>query len=325
LRVGVVSTSEYLRTLDWEGRAIFNNLRQNIFRAADSVLGQFKSYGGLTQLMIYQAGHVTPRDAPFATYEMFKRFIGPGANLCPSTEPKCLEETMNYCPQNCSSHGICLTGKNESNPQCSCYAGYSGKTCTTGYFVNELTEIGKSFKGLINGKEMNIYQFEFVPTATLIDIDVALTLNSKTGSPYIFMSVKEKKDALSAADARKLVDNKILDDVYGAVRDYGFMFVNNSNGPVKTINVREANLVRLSTNVITLVVYNSDDFICDYNLFIKSDNGSGRTSLVAIIIGATVIVFGVIFVEGALLMATLQSKKKVPAVDPLLASHMSRQ
>ena len=37
------------------------------------------------------------------------------------------------------------------------------------------------------------------------------------------MSVKEKKDALSVYQARELVDNKILDDVYGSVEDYGIL------------------------------------------------------------------------------------------------------
>eukprot|EP01080_Neovahlkampfia_damariscottae_P011818 gene11818-5149_t len=324
LRVGVVSTSEYLRTLNWTGRAIFNNLRQNIFRIENenTPLGQFKTYAGLTQLMIYSAGHVSPRDAPVAAYEMFSRFISPTANLCPVSQPNCIEQNLNYCPQNCSSHGICLTGKNESNPQCSCYPGYFGKTCTTGYFNHEVTHSGRTFKGLINGKEMNIYQFEFIPTETLINIFVSLKLKSRTGTPYLFMSIKEKKDALSFHEARKLVDNKILDDVYGSVKDYGFMFVNNSNGPVKTISVLEAKLTRLSPNVITLVVYNSNDFICEYDLNIKSENGGGRTSLSIILTGSIFIIVFIIFIEVALLMASRQAQK--PIIDPILETHMAQ-
>ena len=102
------------------------------------------------------------------------------------------------------------------------------------------------------------------------------------------------------------------------------MFVNNSNGPIKTISVLEAKLTRLTPNVITLVVYNSDDYVCEYDLNIKSENGGGRTSVLSILIGSIFLIILVICVEVALLMAAKQAENTKNQMDPILESHLAQ-
>ncbi|KAG5513365.1 hypothetical protein PMAC_001428 [Pneumocystis sp. 'macacae'] len=76
-------THSWVHKLDWEGSSYFNENRYKPWtlarkigkKPAGTLVGEKKTYNGLTLLRVYNAGHVTPMDQPEASYDMYMRWI----------------------------------------------------------------------------------------------------------------------------------------------------------------------------------------------------------------------------------------------------------
>jgi hypothetical protein len=275
LRVGVLGTVEYLRYMNWSGRSVFNSMKQTLFSSGDgAVVGQFKSYLGLTHMTIYGASHIAPRTAALATLTMVSRFIGPTQNLCETSLPNCMDRAYE-CPGNCSSHGSCF------KYTCACIGGYTSQDCSIGTFAHDVKS-ESVFSGTIVGKDVNIYRLKLFGVDTMLNAYVTLTRTSDIGTSYVFVSAHGADDIPTDDQIRNLVYSKMLQDTLGAVVNYGFTFMNTSAEPIKITNAKGMQLIRGAPNVLTIVVYNSDDFVTTYNLRVRTEVGSGEIRLLGV-------------------------------------------
>jgi carboxypeptidase C (cathepsin A) len=92
LRCGAMGTSEWMRLMLWSGRAGFNYADQQVFvDSQNKTVGVFKGYKNLTQLIVYNSGHMVPHDQGPASLEMLRRFINVNNNkgsLCRPSDTK---------------------------------------------------------------------------------------------------------------------------------------------------------------------------------------------------------------------------------------------
>ena len=72
-----MGTDSFLRTLDWDGREDFLAAPRRVWRTRGSmVAGWARSARNLTQLVVANAGHMAPSDAPLACFDMMERLLG---------------------------------------------------------------------------------------------------------------------------------------------------------------------------------------------------------------------------------------------------------
>lgn len=299
LRVDTFGTSEYLRYMEWEGRSVFNSMKQTLFKDTTSVYGQFKSHLGLSHMVIYGAGHIAARSAPKQTLSMVNRFIGPTQNLCDIYSPNCLDLAYT-CPGNCTSHGLCL-----SKFTCQCLPGYSGNDCSVGQFPI-VVHTPRTFSGTVFGKDINIFQLEIRGADSLLDANISLTRTSNIGTPYIYLSIFGKNLLPTPDQVRALVYQKVFDDSFGVVSDYGFLYVNNTIDPNKKIIVTNLQLIRGSQNYLTIVIFNSDDVVTDYQFDITIEAGSGLFELTAVLTTLVIFLCLVVIFQAFLIIAGCQ-------------------
>lgn len=180
------------------------------------------------------------------------------------------------CPNNCSGHGNC------TNLQCICEPQYSGADCSIGNFKHVVTSTNRTFFGHIEGKGVNIYQFEVIDLTTSMDIDLTLTKLSSSGSPFIFVNVSETKSSLSLADIKGILRQKMETFVLGTIPETGFQFYNLSHQAFKQMNVRDTLLSRAVSNLLTVAIYNAKDEPVDYALSVQSFEASGKLTVVGV-------------------------------------------
>ena len=74
----------WVKALQWEGQEEFNGGGMQKFVLEDGSVGgegrtaKGKDTGRLSFLRIYEAGHLAPKDQPYATQQMINRFIADG-------------------------------------------------------------------------------------------------------------------------------------------------------------------------------------------------------------------------------------------------------
>jgi len=80
----------WTEALEWSGKKLYNEADTNYFEMEDGTVGgegksakvsegaNDESTGRLTFLKIYDAGHLSPKDQPYATLQMLNRFIENG-------------------------------------------------------------------------------------------------------------------------------------------------------------------------------------------------------------------------------------------------------
>jgi len=61
--------------LDWPGKADYNKATDKEWRAAGENAGKIRSFGGLTFLQVFDAGHMVPLDKPKVSLEMVNQFM----------------------------------------------------------------------------------------------------------------------------------------------------------------------------------------------------------------------------------------------------------
>ncbi|KAJ1532677.1 hypothetical protein HK096_006326 [Nowakowskiella sp. JEL0078] len=64
--------------IDWEGKEGFNNAEDEewVSEITGKPAGNFRTFGGLTYLQVYEAGHMVPYDQPEASSEFINNWIG---------------------------------------------------------------------------------------------------------------------------------------------------------------------------------------------------------------------------------------------------------
>ncbi len=65
----------WLQALVWDGQSAFNNQTLSTWMVKGVPAGLIKSEQGLTQLRVYDAGHMLPMNTPMVAYVMFDSFI----------------------------------------------------------------------------------------------------------------------------------------------------------------------------------------------------------------------------------------------------------
>ena len=72
-----VGTDSFLRALAWDGREDFLAAPRRVWRArGGGMAGWARSARNLTQLVVANAGHMAPADAPLACMDMLERLLG---------------------------------------------------------------------------------------------------------------------------------------------------------------------------------------------------------------------------------------------------------
>lgn len=179
-------TEEWLRLMKWDGRPGFNYMQHSVYYVNDTVAGIFKQYKNLTQLVVYNAGHLAPYDQGESTYGMFieqhiyllllstdmmMRFTR-GTSFCTSTGV-CAQA---QCPNTCSNHGKCDT----ATATCQCQPGWSEEDCSIG---NVSVKFGsaRTYDGYLFGRGMHVYYVTIPNSPALFDVQIDV---QKTTTPY---------------------------------------------------------------------------------------------------------------------------------------------
>lgn len=71
-----LGNSRWVRNMKWSGQKRFWSARQHPFKVGDVKVGWRKSYGGLSLMKVYNAGHMVPMDQPKTSLEMLRRWMG---------------------------------------------------------------------------------------------------------------------------------------------------------------------------------------------------------------------------------------------------------
>jgi hypothetical protein len=246
IRCCVYGTSEWLRVLPWSGRQRFNYRQFSPFTVGGAIKGLYKTFGNLTQAVIYSSGHLVPMDAPQPSLEMMARFTTnrPLAENC-AKEP-C---TPVECPNKCSNRGSCNV-----DGSCTCAKEFSGEDCSVisrpGFNIGTWeTQTGSMF-----GRTPHLINL-FIPQATnssygTMDIQMEVKKTSTLGKLQIYVAAGY---ALVAPDETTL-DNLAAQFPYRNLEDL--------------ITKRfEVNLLpKRGNQFITILIYNSLDIPADYQV-----------------------------------------------------------
>lgn len=302
MRSSSIGINEYLKNLNWTLRTSFNIQPQNLFTDFFKTYGQWKTFGNLTYLNLYGAGHMSSATQGPATQLMEERFISTGLICQAPCGPKI------SCANNCSSHGICITGS------CTCFNGYYGADCSQ--YLDSISLFPynyKQFNGLIFGRDMNIYQLQLdKPLDATISTSIQLQRLSDFGSPYIFFRA-ETLPFPSVEQTRNELNTKFTDDTFGEISDFGFQYLNTSSENIVTLNPGLVNILRGSPNILTLIVYNSEEFILDYTISIQIAPGQYTFSESGLLLGLNILLYLFIGVQILLIYSFIKITNEAKA------------
>lgn len=72
-----IGNKEWVLNMEWTGKDKFNAEQDKLYITGDGgEVGKIRSYGGLTFLQVFEAGHMVPMDQPEKSLFMFEQFIG---------------------------------------------------------------------------------------------------------------------------------------------------------------------------------------------------------------------------------------------------------
>jgi len=251
LRVAVYGTNEYLRNLQWDGIARFNYQRFTPYTYNNTIKGLYKSSRNLYQLVVYGAGHLSPRDQGVVLLDVVNRFSKNISLLENCKKEPCQQQE---CPNQCSHHP--LNGGCQSDFTCKCDAHYFKEDCSL-YQNNANFGTDQRFSGYIFGKSFHIYNFDFdinKYSAGLFDFKLTLTKTSKFGKIHLLMNGGSNYTIPQTHTISSLVQQfqyKVLED-----------------DAVKYIELNE--LSRQANSKVTVIVLNTVDTETVYNLVVTS-------------------------------------------------------
>lgn len=255
LRCSVAGTNEWLRMLDWEGRISFNYLEHNVFYDSNNVTrGIFKSHLNLMHVVLYNAGHLTPYDAPEASLEMVQRFVTRVGMCTPYNVMQDGGCKVSICPNECSNHGSCdvHTGR------CVCDDGFSREDCSV-HIDDAVIGQTKTNRGTIFGKGLHVYRAlvsQLNNQADRYDVKFHLKKRSYSGHIHLFAYV-------GAEYREPSVENLA----------HEFPFHNMEDINEKWLNIDGISRKDNSTHV-TLVLYNIVDAKSEYEIAIIPEASS---------------------------------------------------
>ena len=342
----VFGVNEILRQmLDWEGQLYFNNVNAALLSIDGLVNGRFKAYGGLTQVILYNNNYkegmqdnpnygnksykqgVINGDMVASKYEMFKRFITRGNlidsrvlddrnNLCENGDD-CHSSKQDPCPNKCSGKGTCLTDAKK----CSCQPNFDDHDCSIGTFEYTIDQLAKnvSFPSFyIHGRDTVVLKVNIKERTSLLDIYLDVSRKGAFGTPFVFLNVSTKADALTGRELKLLAMRQIG---YNLLNGYistkseaqashahyfftgykSFQFYNTSHEPKKIIDAQDVDIFRNEYHTIALVVYNSADYPVEFDVSLKVTMGGGKVQLPGIFLALSLVMLMVVVFEVALI------------------------
>ncbi|XP_057860588.2 serine carboxypeptidase-like 50 [Cryptomeria japonica] len=75
LRDGVLSTEDWMRTLEWNGLAEFWRAERKVWRVSKVQAGYVRSYSNLTHVVVARAGHLVPADQNLHSQVMIESWV----------------------------------------------------------------------------------------------------------------------------------------------------------------------------------------------------------------------------------------------------------
>jgi len=282
LRCCVYGTSEWLRTLPWSGQASFNYMNFSPFISdGTTVVGLYKTYQNLSQVVVFDAGHLSPRDQPQATLEMLSRFT-----MANSFNSSCSQEPCQplECPNECSGRGKC------SNGVCECGPEFSAPDCSIALRTSfQLFGKTERFSGKLFGQTPHLYHLlldpiDFNNTDILgyFDVEVTLVKTSNYGKIHVYIGGGQNyiQPDLTSNDAL------LAQFQWHNLNDMG------------TKHVVVSDIPRTQYPRITIMVMNGIDTTATYDIAYES-HVSGPTA------NMTTIVLGLLVASGILLATIL--------------------
>jgi len=308
LRVSTFGTSEMLRRLNWPGRERFNAQSPTIYRSenfADEAWGQFKTVDTVTHATIYGGSHMTPVTVPIATQQLIQRFIVQTNNLCPPNNLNCRAAPV--CPNECSGgNGNCNGGV------CSCRPNYSGNDCSIAMFSVGENLQNMMNQGYIHGRDIAIFQYKFTPSASLVNVDVALS-RGITGLPYVFVNVSSEGNnnptgAALKAMLRDIGENNLFGNSFDKK---GFAAFNTSHDASKTLSLRDQPVYRGVETVVYVAVYNANDYPVSFNMTVSVQPSVGGANWMFITLAGSVILAVVVAMEVSILVQQYNKRQQL--------------
>ncbi|KAF0978905.1 hypothetical protein FDP41_001975 [Naegleria fowleri] len=347
----VFGVNEFLRQmLNWDGQVYFNNINSTIFRVGGLVTGRFKSYGGLTQVVLYNTNYIegmqdnpnigstiytnTNVDMVSSKFEMVRRFITRQGsddnrddrnNLCPDSDAICHSSVQYPCPNSCSNRGSC----NLTTSSCDCSANFYDNDCSVArlrYSIDQLAQ-SVSFPNLfINGRDTIVFEIEIQERTSLLDIYLDVSRNGDFGTPFVFLNVSTRQDALSSRELKNLAMQQIGYNLlngykstrseaqashahYFFTRYKSFQFFNTSHEPKKVIDAQDVEILRNEFHTLAIVIYNSADMPVEFNVTLRAAPGSGKVQLAGIFFSLSVLMSMIVVFEIVLIYQRMNNRK----------------
>ncbi|KAG2388934.1 hypothetical protein C9374_014334 [Naegleria lovaniensis] len=286
LRCPVYGTNEYLRYMDWYGRFNFNYephypiyMTNSNVNDPQKAIGIFRKYDNLTQVVLYNSGHISPHDIPQASLEMVRRFLdnksfcsysiaynATGGGMCTGTSITTPQNSMTsdtlltQCPNLCSGHGQCNVATVPATCQCS--PGFYEQDCSTAKHDITFGMEATYRKNIIFGNTIHLYHLTMPYNDLsngLFDIHVKLTKTSKLGKLHIYAYTSNET----------FVENSQIDESNIEDMRRRFPFHDLEDVNEKSLNMNE--LFRNRTRYITILLINTVDTESMYDLVIESD------------------------------------------------------
>ncbi|KAF0972227.1 hypothetical protein FDP41_009535 [Naegleria fowleri] len=286
LRCPVYGTNEYFRYMDWYGRFNFNYephypiyLTNSNANDPQKAIGIFRKYDNLTQVVLYNSGHISPHDIPQASIEMVRRFLdnksfcsysiaynATGGGMCTGSSITTPQNSMTsdtlltQCPNLCSGHGQCNVATVPATCQCS--PGFYEQDCSTAKHDITFGKEATYRSNIIFGNTIHLYHLTLPYSELsngLFDIHVKLTKTSKLGKLHIYAKTSNET----------FVENSQIDESNIEQMRQQFPFHDLEDVNEKSLDMNE--LFRNRTRRITILLINTVDTESMYDLVIESD------------------------------------------------------
>ena len=141
MKDGVRSQLEWIKTIDFDDREMFDKQPRKVYKYLDQfdgsekVGGWYRHHENFTAIVVPQDGHMVPAYKPYLSMQFVKNFIEKGYLSCETeSDGKCNSVASDMCDymNDCNGNGSC-----NSYGKCECDAGSYGADCSS--TVTELT------------------------------------------------------------------------------------------------------------------------------------------------------------------------------------------